>query len=529
MTKTSNSTTYTYQTRFEVDSEVDEKLSLYAQLLSRASRSLFAWVMSGKEILSAKKEFMQRFEITARQFNACRVTMEAKIVSIRQINEQRIKDLKQCIKNAKEKIAKLSRKKRELPKLWYHKQRLLRLQTKLKKLEEQQASGKVSLCFGSQKLFRSQFHGDQSHKEWKEQWDQQRNREFFTLGSKDETAGNQTCTATVGDDGLINLRLRLPNGLNSGKYLEISGLHFNHGHEAIIAALKSCQKRNELLKAKDPNYKSYGQAISYRFVKDKKGWRVFASTSVEMIEKVTNQQRGMIGIDMNADHLAVAETDRNGNFVVAKTIPCVLYGKTKEQAQAIIGDACAQLVEMAVKAKKPLVLEQLDFSKKKLILRGMQSKLARMLSSFSYNKIIQTIRSRSLRNGVEVFNVNPAFTSLIGRIKFAARYGLTTHHAAALCVARRYLRFSESLPLQSSVPDGKGGHIAFSVPVRNQEKHEWQFLKKVAKKLQAALAERFRVVKNQSTTLLNDRSCDEKSSNSIGAIPIRESLATLLG
>jgi hypothetical protein len=38
-----------------------------------------------------------------------------------------------------------------------------------------------------------------------------------------------------------------------------------------------------------------------------------------------------------------------------------------------------------------------------------------------------------------VTEVNPAYTSVIGRNKFSCRYGLSSHSAAALVIARRSL------------------------------------------------------------------------------------------
>ena len=38
---------------------------------------------------------------------------------------------------------------------------------------------------------------------------------------------------------------------------------------------------------------------------------------------VTDQSRGAIGVDLNADHLAVCETDASGNYVNACGVPLV--------------------------------------------------------------------------------------------------------------------------------------------------------------------------------------------------------------
>jgi hypothetical protein len=48
-----------------------------------------------------------------------------------------------------------------------------------------------------------------------------------------------------------------------------------------------------------------GTALSYRFVRDTKGWRVFVSLKAQPIEKVTRSQAGAMGMDLNADHQAM--------------------------------------------------------------------------------------------------------------------------------------------------------------------------------------------------------------------------------
>ena len=81
-----------------------------------------------------------------------------------------------------------------------------------------------------------------------------------------------------------------------------------------------------------------------------------------------------------------------------------------------------------------------DFRQKKAVLEGQPRKYSRMLSSFSYGKIKAYFVSRGYRKGVEVHQVNPAFSSVIGRVKFMERYGFSVHQAAALVLARRFTR-----------------------------------------------------------------------------------------
>ena len=128
------------------------------------------------------------------------------------------------------------------------------------------------------------------------------------------------------------------------------------------------------------------------------------------------------------------------------------YGKSPHQAKALIGDAVASVVEYARNAGKPIVIEELDFRQKKAALEGESRRYSRMLSSFSYGKVKAYFISRGYREGVEVHQVNPAYSSVIGRVKFMERYGLSVHQAAALVLARRLLGCSERIPRQRLHP-----------------------------------------------------------------------------
>ena len=84
--------------------------------------------------------------------------------------------------------------------------------------------------------------------------------------------------------------------------------------------------------------------------------------------------------------------------------------------------------------------------------------------SISYGKFKTYFISRGYRLGAEVCQVNPAYSSVIGRVKFMERYGLSVHQAAALVLARRLLGCSERIPRRRVCPAGNGVHVAFTVP-----------------------------------------------------------------
>ena len=459
----------TYQTRVRCYATVeradgDAALDACAKLFGQVERRLFAEVAAGRSAASLKSEYLKRYGIPARTFNAVRVSLEGKVASVKERQKLRLGSLGRQIARAERQIADATERGR-WDQVHQKRRRLGNLQSKLSALEADIAAERVRLCFGSKRLWRKQHHlvanGYASHDEWLGDWRDARSYEFFVLGSRDETAGCQLCVAIVADDGTLTLRLRMPDCLAAqhGKYLTIEGVRFAYGHEQVLSALDGNSQYARYRREhgeKAARATSLGQAISYRFKRDHKGWRVFVTTQMMDVPVVTDKGRGAIGVDLNADHLAFCETDASGNYVNAFSVPLVTYGKRRHQAEAIIGDAVASVVAYAREVGKPIVVEKLDFREKKAALEGESRRYSRMLSSFSYGKIKAYFLSRGYREGVEVRQVNPAFSSVIGRVKFMERYGLSVHQAAALVLARRLLGCSERIPRRRVCPAGNG-------------------------------------------------------------------------
>ena len=502
--------TATYQTRVSEYSGVDREagdaaLSAYGELYGLVQRRLFAEVAAGQSTAALKSEYLQRYGIPARMFNGVRVSLEGKVASVKEQQKLQLDSLGRRVARAERLIADAAERGR-WDQVHQKRRRLGNLRHRLAALEADVAQEQVRLCFGSKKLWRKQHHleanGYGSHEEWLADWRAARSDEFFVLGSRDETAGCQLCVAAVADDGTLTLRLRMPDCLAAqhGKYLTIEGVRFAYGHEQVLAALGSnaeyARHRREQGE-QAARATTLGQAISYRFKRDERGWRVFVTTDMMHVPVVTDRRRGAIGVDLNADHLAVAETDASGNYVNAFSVPLVTYGKSQRQVEAIIGDAVANVVDYAREVGKPIVIEKLDFRQKKAALEGESRRYSRMLSSFSYGKIKAYFLSRGYRQGVEVHQVNPAFSSVIGRVKYMERYGLSVHQAAALVLARRLLGGSERVPRRWVCPIGNGVQVAFTVPVRKRVKHVWTYWGTISGQLRPALAAQHRLGKRR--------------------------------
>jgi len=105
-----------------------------------------------------------------------------------------------------------------------------------------------------------------------------------------------------------------------------------------------------------------------------------------------------------------------------------------------------------------------------------------MLSGFAYATFHALVSARAYDAGIALARVTPAYTSVIGACKFADRYGLSRHQAAACAIGRRGMRLAER-------PNRRmGDHVAFPLPARNRGTHVWSFWRQVARRAAAQQA-----------------------------------------
>lgn len=423
-------------------SQWDGLLSEMAQQLSRARRKLAVdlGVKKQKKLSELKKEYQRSEGITSRQFNSLAFEVKGMLSSYKK-NKLRL------MRNKEKKRKNYQKKLEETTSAFKAHQFQRKIQILDHQLEQDQKEvDSPRICFGGKTLWKKQFYlkenGYTRHVEWKKDWEAARNSSFFLIGSKDESFGNQSCQL-LGN----HLQLRLTH-LLSEKY----------GFETIQIPIQWTYQEDLLKIAL-----SQSQALSYRFLREEKGWYVHVSFDVEAAERVTNRNYGALGIDLNPECIAVSEIDSFGNLLHSWQIPVHFRGRRKTQVQAELSDVIWRLVNYARHRKIPIVIEELNFEEKKQELRSR--KMNRMLSQFAYSSFEKIMTSSCAKAGVELIPENPAYTSIIGREKFSSGYGLSVHQAAAMAIARRGLRFGERLRRKTQVRAAR--------PVRNRARHVW--------------------------------------------------------
>ena len=510
----------------DIDAETESSLSAYAALFGRVERKLYASLCADKMTANERKRhFISTYQISARQYNAVLRTLTGKLDSKRELDKlyqvdkkERIEAISKTIERLRGKSDMLSKTggvPSEIQKLRFKAHQKSRYRARLSTQIEKIADniGKIpAMCFGSKKLFNKQFflkeNNLKSHAEWLREWQSARNSQFMVLGSKDETCGNQGAQLYVDNNGNFRLSLRLPDALGGGK-VDLSGFDFSYGKSNILAACAENERRRaanvKALTRSSPWVKdrktgelrpqtknevlaNYGQPLTMRFMRHKFGWTLAVTVEEPSPEVMTGSyEKGCLGVDVNADHLAVCVVTLDGNKKHVEDIPCPASAKrlTTGQRMALIGDAVKRIIEIGKTYGVGVGIEKLDFSRKKQAMKETANKHHRtMLSAFAYNMALSLIERRCYREGLPCKAVNPAMTSIIGMFKYHSTQN-TTHQAAAQVIARRTLGLKHDR-IRFSVPHNVGTQLCSArsktVSINGGPLQRWGKVKAIVKK-----------------------------------------------
>jgi len=177
---------------------------------------------------------------------------------------------------------------------------------------------------------------------------------------------------------------------------------------------------------------------------------VYGSVSFELPtpEVKYTKENGLIAIDTNASpiHLAIAEVSKTGELLSYQTISLHhllgLSQNSKDHQEWILAH---QIVDLAIEKGKAIAVENLKKLRKGTRGDG-KAKLRRILHHWNAKKLLQKIKRVAMLKGAEVIEVNPAYTSLIGMLKYAPQLNIDKDIAGAYVIGRRALGFKEDTP-----------------------------------------------------------------------------------
>jgi len=268
----------------------------------------------------------------------------------------------------------------------------------------------------------------------KKQWKELRQGTLISIGSKSDR-GNRL---TRFEDLNGQLCLRITTGNREFIYAKVLREPSNIKDKWITfmaMLLESWQTKN---------YFPYTVELKLR------EGEVYGSVSFEIPtpEVKYTKENGVVAIDTNASpiHLAVAEVSKTGELLSYQTINLHhllgLSQNSKDHHEWLLAH---QIADLAIQKNKAIAIENLKKLRKGRRGDG-KAELRKRLHQWNAKKFLQKLKRVAMLRGVEIVEVNPAYTSVIGMLKYAPQLSIDKDIAGAYVIGRRALGFKEDTP-----------------------------------------------------------------------------------
>jgi IS605 OrfB family transposase len=286
------------------------------------------------------------------------------------------------------------------------------------------------VVFGGKKLFRQRCKGNIT----REAWQEARTGRYLSRG--DKTKGGNLNTRLYQIDSQIYLDIAA-DPIQTGKTIRYNRItvpvYLAHKPSKKTGQINGINYRQMILE-----YLKTGNAYQVEILR--KNGKYYIHVSIEEQTPVPLKSYGAIGIDTNPDGLGIAIMDYLGRYRGSRWLSEGewTYARSTRRTN-LIGEKAKQVVTLAKEKGYALAVEDLQFKNDKSI----TAKFNRMSHGFVWSKFLAHIDRCAAREGVPVIKVKPAFTSIIGILKYQHMYGISSHESAGYAIARRALGFND--------------------------------------------------------------------------------------
>ncbi|MFD0224674.1 IS200/IS605 family accessory protein TnpB-related protein [Streptomyces hirsutus] len=344
---------------------------------------------------------------------------------------------------------------------WHAKARRLRvLEDRLARERAAWEAGTVHVVRGGKRLarMRHQLPAAQiTQAQWRERWEAAR---WFLQadGESGKRYGNETIR--IAPDGEVSIRLPAP----------LAGLaNAPHGRYVLTGRVRFAHRGPEWADRAAAN-----RAVAYRIHHDpaRTRWYVTASWQKPVTRTVPLAAvlaDGVIGVDMNADHLAAWRLDVHGNPTGSPRRFCYDLTGTTQHRDAQLRHALTRLLHWGrTCGVRAIAVEDLDFTAERTREKhGGRKRFRRLIAGLPTGRLRARLTSMADQTGIAVVAVDPAYTSKWGAQHWqkpltSKNRKITRHDAASIAIGRRaqgYPLRRRTTPPRTHRSDGCGPRI----------------------------------------------------------------------
>lgn len=257
-----------------------------------------------------------------------------------------------------------------------------------------------------------------------------------------------------------------------GKEAVFHNFRLSREHETLV----------EFLRRKKEDRKPV--CYNFQVRRDNKGRQYFiVSVTLELENNRCNGYfgEGCISMDLNYDHVALSNIDKDGNRIEGTVFRFNPEARTSGQITEDIGRMMAKVGKYCSDRKKPLVMEDIDTTISKCGMKYGNPKRNAHASVFAYRKMTACIENQSYKQGFEIVKINPAYTSQIGKFLYMRPLGLSIHEAASYVIGLKGMNLTEKIKPDSrmiSLLPKKMNKILSSDPGMDDLMKAWDKIRK---------------------------------------------------
>lgn len=424
-------------------------LNTYLEVYNKAYHIALSELCKNKDFKDIKRRICKELNVKSRVADSAINEARAKLSAKKELLKVEKQEVKYAIKKAKAKLKKekedykefreehkdwskpakkiVVENKKYRKNIYFLKDKINKLNVKLKNIEKTLKDKKYKICFGGKKLlsYRHKLENEKTkyntYEEWNTEWNKARKKHIFTVGTTGDSYGNQLLKLIPSSYGYYYLRITdYRNTVKAGTYFEFP---------VYLSYLEGLIN----------NYVSNNQTMSYYIVKEKDRFYIKPSVEIKGVSKCPVVE-GCYGIDINNGFLSITKTDKNGRFIKTEDIIFETEG-SREQNIESLNNILLNTHRKAKKENYSIAIEGINLTRKKIVTGG--KKMNRILHLFPYSRYVELSKRMSVKTGTNLYLVHPAYTSQLGDEKYKDVLRISRHQSAAYVIGRRALGFEE--------------------------------------------------------------------------------------
>ncbi|MDQ0759450.1 IS605 OrfB family transposase [Streptomyces canus] len=309
------------------------------------------------------------------------------------------------------------------------------LEDRLERARADWEAGTVHVVRGGKHLARTRHQlpaAQLTEAQWRRLWEAER---WFVQadGESGKRYGNETIR--ISPDGEVSIKLPAP----------LAGLaNVPHGRYVLAANVRFPHRGQEWADRVAAN-----RAVAYRIHLDveRDRWYVTAAWQIPVsptVPPAAALAHGVIGVDMNADHLAAWRLDTHGNPTGSPRRFFYDLTGTADHRDAQVRHALTRLLHwVRTCGVKAIAVEDLDFTAEKTREKhGRKRRFRQLISGMPTGRLRARLTSMADQTGIAIIAVDPAYTSRWGAQHWQKplthdNRKITRHDAAAVAIGRR--------------------------------------------------------------------------------------------